>query len=57
MRAETCVGLHLKVFFNNMILTKAETVLKTSVLLLNTKLYKNRFAGSGIISGRPTDGR
>lgn len=50
------LGLHLKVCFNNMILTKAGTVLKTLVLLLNTKLYKNQFAGSGVISVRPTDG-
>jgi len=56
MRAETRIGLHLKVCFNNMILTKATTVLKTLVLLLNTKPYKNHFAGSGVISSRPTDG-
>ena len=40
-----------------MILTKAGTVLKTLVLLLNTKLYKKQFAGFGVISVRPTDGR
>ena len=40
-----------------MILTKVETVLKTLVLPLNTKLHKNQFAGSGVISIRPTDGR
>jgi len=57
MRAETCIGLHLKVCFNNMILTKPKKVLKTLVLLLNTKLYTNRFAESGVISGRPIDGR
>jgi hypothetical protein len=61
MRAETCtglhLGLHLKVCFNNIILTKAGTVLKTLVLPLNTKLYKNQFTGSGVISVKPMDGR
>jgi hypothetical protein len=57
MCAETCVRLLLKVLFNNTILTQAGTVLKTLVLLLNTKLYKNQLAGSEVISGRPMDGR
>jgi hypothetical protein len=40
-----------------MILTMAGMVLKSLVLVLNTKLFKNQFAGSGVISGTPTDGR
>lgn len=31
-------------------------VLKTLVLAVNIKLYKNQFDGFGVISGTPTDG-